>query len=81
MKLQATILLALLLSSLAFPGAGGLAMADDAVMGSVQTQENGAPLHPQAALPEISALDLSLFGIISLGVIGLFWIRRHTSEL
>lgn len=31
--------------------------------------------------PGVSALDLSLFGIISLGVIGLFWIRRHTSEL
>lgn len=28
-----------------------------------------------------SALDLSLFGIISLGIIGLFWIRRHTAEL
>ena len=29
----------------------------------------------------ISAQDLYLFGVISLGVIGLFWIRRHTSEL
>jgi hypothetical protein len=28
-----------------------------------------------------SAQDLSLFGVISLGIIGLFWIRRHTSEL
>lgn len=28
-----------------------------------------------------SLLDLSLFGVITLGVIGLFWIRRHTSEL
>ncbi len=28
-----------------------------------------------------SAQDLSIFGVISLGVIGLFWIRRHTSEL
>lgn len=28
-----------------------------------------------------SLLDLSLFGIIALGVLGLFWIRRHTSEL
>ncbi len=31
--------------------------------------------------PGASALDLSLFGIISLGVIGLFWIRRITAEL
>ena len=31
--------------------------------------------------PVASALDLSLLGIISLGVLGLFWIRRHTSEL
>lgn len=30
--------------------------------------------------PGASALDLSLFGIISLGIIGLFWIRRHTAE-
>lgn len=28
-----------------------------------------------------SLLDLSLFGVIALGVLGLFWIRRHTSEL
>ena len=34
-----------------------------------------------SATPVASALDLSLFGIISLGVLGLFWIRRHTSEL
>lgn len=31
--------------------------------------------------PGASALDLSLFAIISLGIIGLFWIRRHTAEL
>ena len=31
--------------------------------------------------PAASALNLSLLGIISLGVLGLFWIRRHTSEL
>jgi hypothetical protein len=28
-----------------------------------------------------SAQDLSIFAVISLGVIGLLWIRRHTSEL
>jgi len=28
-----------------------------------------------------SADDLSLFGVISLGILGLFWIRRHTAEL
>ncbi len=31
--------------------------------------------------PTVSAQDLYLFGVISLGIIGLFWIRRHTSEL
>lgn len=28
-----------------------------------------------------SAADLSLFGILALGIIGLLWVRRHTSEL
>lgn len=28
-----------------------------------------------------SAADLSLFGILTLGIIGLLWVRRHTSEL
>ena len=28
-----------------------------------------------------SAQDLAIFGVIALGVIGLLWIRRHTSEL
>ncbi len=30
---------------------------------------------------QASALDLALFGVIGLGVLGLLWIRRHTSEL
>jgi hypothetical protein len=63
-------------------------------MGSVSGEEERAPpenissiLSKNADLggneraPVVSALDLSLFGIISLGVLGLFWIRRHTSEL
>jgi hypothetical protein len=45
------------------------------------TQEGTAPSKSQDPTPNASALDLSLFGVISLGVIGLFWIRRHTSEL
>ena len=28
-----------------------------------------------------SAADLSLLGILALGIIGLLWVRRHTSEL
>ena len=34
-----------------------------------------------AHAPGVSAADLYLFGVISLGILGLFWIRRHTSEL
>ncbi|MGD8829091.1 MAG: hypothetical protein PVF57_00665 [Pseudomonadales bacterium] len=42
------------------------------------------PLPPRSAAEDASGpnvLDLSLFGIVALGVAGLFWIRRHTSEL
>lgn len=40
--------------------------------------ESTERLEPPAA---VSAQNLSLFGVIFLGVLGLFWIRRHTSEL
>ena len=45
-----------------------------------ESTDGHAPEHDGTA-PIASALDLSLLGIISLGVLGLFWIRRHTSEL
>ena len=45
------------------------------------SSEGGLTSELDANRPVASALDLSLFGIISLGVLGLFWIRRHTSEL
>jgi len=28
-----------------------------------------------------SVQDLSIFGVISLGIMGLVWVRRHTAEL
>ena len=28
-----------------------------------------------------SVQDLSIFGVISLGIMGLIWVRRHTTEL
>jgi hypothetical protein len=40
-----------------------------------------APLSRQSAATATSAADLSLFGILALGIIGLLWVRRHTSEL
>ena len=74
-----------------------LALTPTAVVGSVDVaedraaQENKTSILPNSEsrrsteldnqTPVASALDLSLFGIISLGVLGLFWIRRHTSEL
>jgi hypothetical protein len=42
---------------------------------------NDIGLNNRAAGPVTSAHDLSLFGILALGIIGLFWVRRHTSEL
>lgn len=83
MKTLATTLCALILFA-------NSAWGDDHVAADVQannltyapkTQEGTAPLKQQDPTPNASALDLSLFGVISLGVIGLLWIRRHTSEL
>lgn len=31
--------------------------------------------------PRTTVQDIAIFGLISLGVLGLLWIRRHTSEL
>ena len=42
---------------------------------------NNIGLGNRSAGPVTSAHDLSLFGILALGIIGLFWVRRHTSEL
>jgi hypothetical protein len=39
-----------------------------------------SPLN-QSTVPATSAADLSLIGILALGIIGLLWVRRHTSEL
>jgi len=34
------------------------------------------------AQPHTSSVqDLSIFGVISLGIMGLIWVRRHTTEL
>lgn len=53
---------------------------DDTLSKNLPASERVAPAEP-ADPPATSLLDLSLFGVIALGVIGLFWIRRHTSEL
>lgn len=36
-----------------------------------------ANVHPHTS----SVQDLSIFGVISLGIMGLIWVRRHTTEL
>ena len=42
----------------------------------------GQPESPaaMAAATSSPAQDLSLFGIMALGIIGLLWVRRHTAE-
>ena len=40
-----------------------------------------ATLSQSSAATATSAADLSLFGILALGIIGLLWVRRHASEL
>jgi len=63
------------------------AAAEENGMSNMLT-ENGAVTQTGAARSEaerhpsiVSSPDLYLFGVISLGILGLFWIRRHTSEL
>jgi len=52
----------------------------EAMSKSLPVSPNVVPDEPLEA-PGVSLPDLSLLGTIALGVIGLFWIRRHTSEL
>lgn len=60
-----------------------------AAHGASEGEVPATPLtEPEAAITsevdqrsQASALDLALFGVIGLGVLGLLWIRRHTSEL
>ena len=57
--------------------AHGAAAADDSTDTSLLLTNVELSAEPM----DTSAPDLLTFGVISLGVIGLFWIRRHTSEL
>ncbi|MGE0625342.1 MAG: hypothetical protein AB7I04_07515 [Pseudomonadales bacterium] len=58
----------------------GFAITDDDILSKNLPVTEEVAAEPADA-PSASLLDLSLFGVITLGVIGLFWIRRHTSEL
>ena len=62
----------------------GAAVADERVVPEHITSilpKDGVRSNEIEMAPAASTLDLSLFGVITLGVLGLFWIRRHTSEL
>jgi hypothetical protein len=86
MKILVTTVLLLLLAVTPSSGDEGVVAAEERT-GSENTSnilpisENHRSTEIDTNAPVASALDLSLFGIISLGVLGLFWIRRHTSEL
>ena len=82
MKIIAAIALVLLVAFTPI----GVSAADDRAtaekLANILPDYDGSLASPMdRTAPAASALDLSLFGIISLGVLGLFWIRRHTSEL
>jgi hypothetical protein len=54
---------------------------DPSSVSPVELTNNLSPLGDKVTPIVASPQDLSIFGVISLGIIGLFWIRRHTSEL
>ena len=54
---------------------------DPSSVSPVELTNNLSPLGDKVTPIVASPKDLSIFGVISLGIIGLFWIRRHTSEL
>ena len=86
MKIFAATVLILMLAVTTVPAGASADPALDRAGGEnkatiLPVSESGLATELDATQPVASALDLSLFGIISLGVIGLFWIRRHTSEL
>ena len=51
------------------------------LVNNLAKNQSDAPRVPVTAGNTTSAQDLSLFGILALGIIGLLWIRRHTAEL
>ncbi len=84
--LNATLLILLITVTPLGVAAADLAEADeriapDNITSILPKSHKQRPTELDPSAPVASALDLSLFGIISLGVLGLFWIRRHTSEL
>ncbi len=86
MKILAATVLALLLAVTPSSGKEGVIAAEgraapENTSSILPYSENLRSTERDSTTPVASALDLSLFGIISLGVLGLFWIRRHTSEL
>lgn len=54
---------------------------DSSSVSPVDLTNNLSPIDAKTTPIVASPQDLSIFGVISLGIIGLFWIRRHTSEL
>jgi len=53
----------------------------DPVVSSAAARTVNYPDTSNGSINVTSAADLSLFGILALGIIGLLWVRRHTSEL
>ena len=82
MKILSIALLSLMLACSPFVAMSSVAATGEEGLATIVPNSDGVLIvdlndQPQGA----SALDLSLFGVISLGIIGLFWIRRHTSQL
>jgi hypothetical protein len=69
-----------MLLAVALSGVHGAALAS-AEQASAANSVNQAVESAGLQNASASAQDLSLFGVLALGIIGLLWVRRHTSEL
>lgn len=71
----------LLTTSLLILVVGSASAQEEETLTNIVSNSDALPAEVRAQPTGNSAVDLSLLGVISLGIIGLFWIRRHISEL
>ncbi|MCZ6457803.1 MAG: hypothetical protein O6766_00435 [Gammaproteobacteria bacterium] len=75
--------------NLAYADAGAAATAPNEISSAGMSSDGTFQLASRTKVIAVSNVqphtssvqDLSIFGVISLGIMGLIWVRRHTTEL